>query len=544
MFNKYSIKENVIVWIIIAVFIFLTSFPYIIGFLISGNEYFIGNNIVNLPDVNVYLSYIEQVKAGKILLANLFTSEAHVNVFFSPLWLATGLIAKILNLDSVLIFHLTRIIAAILFAVFIFYYFLDLFFTKFFEKIISFILICFSSGLGIFFLPNIVDLIYNAHFPMFILPVDFLLAEANTFLSAAHSSLFIFSQLLIVISFYIFLKNDFRARNFIYILFITLFLGFSHPYDVLVVLGVLLVYFLISLIFKNFKLIKNYKVFIGQYLLVILGFFITSLYYYFIVRKEIALWGWFDQNITLSPTLLSYLISYSPLIVLIPISLYLNIRKDYKNFNFLLIWVITLFFLAYLPFQFQSRLFATCHIGLAILASYAIISFIKFLLKVPILRPIKISVIAMLFLFLTITNFAFIFMVIFAYNTIDVYSYFPNSYYQAALWLKHNSQPEEVILAGGLNGNFLPAIAVRPVYLGHHHQTINFPEKLSSINKWFFKDNKQDEQKKEFMEKNNLKYIFFTSREKLLGDYNLETANYLERVYDNGEVKIYKLKEL
>jgi len=542
MFNKYSIKENVIVWIIIAVFIFLTSFPYIIGFLISGNEYFIGNNIVNLPDVNVYLSYIEQVKAGKILLANLFTSEAQVNVFFSPLWLATGLIAKILNLDSVLIFHLTRIIAAILFAVFIFYYFLDLFFAKFFEKIIAFILICFSSGLGIFFLPNIVDLIYNAHFPMFILPVDFLLAEANTFLSATHSSLFIFSQLLIIISFYIFLKNNFRARNYIYILFITLFLGFSHPYDVLVVLGVLLIYFFISLIFKNFKLIKNYKVFIGQYLLVILGFFITSFYYYFIVRKEIALWGWFNQNVTLSPTPLSYLISYSPLIALIPISLYLNIKKDYKNFNFLLIWVVTLFFLAYLPFQFQSRLFATCHVGLAILASYAIISFIRFLLKVPILKIIKILVLVMLFLCLTITNFAFIFMVIFAYNKIDVYSYFPNSYYQAALWLKHNSQTGEVVLTGGLNGNFLPAIAVRPVYLGHHHQTINFPDKLAIINKWFFKDNNQDDKKKEFLKKNRIKYVYYTKREKILGDYNLDNKDFLEKIFSNEEVKIYKVK--
>ena len=128
MLKTYTRKQNIIVLIIILGVLVLTSLPYIVGILINSNDYFLGGNHLNQTDLYVYISHIEQIKDGKILVANLFTSEKQTPVFFTPLWLVLGFIAKIFNLNVLLVFQLARILIGLIFLYFLFYYFLVLFF--------------------------------------------------------------------------------------------------------------------------------------------------------------------------------------------------------------------------------------------------------------------------------------------------------------------------------------------------------------------------------------------------------------------------------
>jgi hypothetical protein len=97
MLKAYLRKEQAIVLSIIIGAIVLANLPMLVGFLIGGNSHFTGGNYLNSGDTSVYISYIEQAKEGKFLMSNLFTSENQRDVFFAPLWLVLGLLARVFN---------------------------------------------------------------------------------------------------------------------------------------------------------------------------------------------------------------------------------------------------------------------------------------------------------------------------------------------------------------------------------------------------------------------------------------------------------------
>jgi len=536
MFKKYTFSQNLLVFLIIFGAIALAAFPYLVGFFMAGKDYFLGGSHLDQGDVSVYISYIEQVKAGKILAANLFTSETQKDAYFTPFWLSLGLIARVFKLSSVFIYHLARVLAGFIFLYFIFYYFLDLFFQKYREKIIALILICFSSGLGIFYEPFI-----SGGWSLKNFPADLWISEANTFLTLSHSGLFIVAQFLIILAFYLALKENIKRGIPAALFGIGLILGFIHTYELFIVAGVLFAYFILNLLLRQLKLIADLKGYIWKCFFLGLGFLPAIIYFYFIVRKEPALWGWIAQNITPAPPFTMYLIAFGTLILFSLISSYLLRKQVPKNLFFLITWSVTLLFLVYLPVAFQRRLNSTLHIALAILAAYSIFYFGQ-RLPAGYKKKNKIILASIFFVFLGLSNLSYIYTVIYSYHNQPPYFYFPDKYYQAALWLKAKAEPQGAVLAGVINSRILPALIIRPVFICNAHQTLGYNRKLSLAEDWFFKDNNQDAAKKEFLQKYNIKYIFYTERERDLGSDNLDKKDFLEKIYEADETIIYQVK--
>ncbi|MFA5188213.1 MAG: hypothetical protein WC460_02530 [Patescibacteria group bacterium] len=541
MFKGYTKRENLIVLVIIGTALLLSSLPYAVGFFWGGQNHFLGGSHMNLGDVSVYRSYIEQAKEGKILVLNLFTSETQTAMYFTPLWLVLGLLARLFSLNSLLIFHLARFLAGFLFLYFIFYYFLDLFFKKYWDKIIALLLICFSSGLGLFFKPQTKSIIFDAKYIWQNFSVDLIMPESNTFLTLAHSALFVISQLLILLTFYWLIKANTQKKTLFFLFGVSFILGLIHTYDILIVLGVSLAYLITGFIFRKQSLIFNFKNYILKIFIIGLGYAPAFYYFYFIVRREPALWGWISQNITDSPSFKMYLIAYGFLIFFSIFSLRLLKKQNNKNVYFLIVWVLTLFVLAYLPLSFQRRLISTEHIALAILATYSLSWLVAEILKIYKKRWQNILTVILLFVFMSLANLSFVVTVIYDYIKLPQIFYLPDSFYQAAVWLKTKSLSNEAVLASAQNGMILPPFINRPVFLGSGHQTLDFQHKRELLDKWFFQDNNQADAKKQFLQNYNIKYIFYTAREKLLGNYDLDKADYLQQVYANKEVKIYKL---
>ncbi|MFC1598438.1 hypothetical protein ACFL2U_00280 [Patescibacteria group bacterium] len=541
--RRYSKKQNIIVFMIIGVILFLTSLPYLVGVFLAQDYIFLGGSHLNQGDVHVYLANIEQVKDGKFLTANNFTSEIQKNVFFAPLWIILGWVAKVFFLNSLLVFHLARIIAGLVFLYFLFYYFLDIFFAKFFNKLIAFILICITSGLGLLFKPKIERLIFDDRTIFTNFSVDLVMPEANVFLTLAHSALFIFSQLIILLIFYFVLKNKFQKIELLYVFGFSLLLGFLHTYDVIIVAAVLAVYFLVQFALNFFNKTQfAWQEYLQKVIVILLGFVPALAYFYFVLRPEPTIWGWVEQNVILSPPLRGYIIAYLPLIVFSLLSLYL-IRKKIlnKKIIFLLCWIITLFVLAYLPFTWQRKLISTVQIALGVLATYGVVFLIKNIIKVYTHKVFGWLVVGILFVFISLSNLSFVVSTIYNYVNSNYVFYFPENYYQAVLWYAKNSSDSQTILSSALNGTVIAGLTGQPVYMGHAHQTINYLEKRELLDNWFFKANQQNEKKKEFLNKYNINYIYYSNREKELGNYNLEVIDWLEQVYDKDDVQIYKV---
>ncbi len=120
--------------------------------------------------------------------------------------------------------------------------------------------------------------------------------------------------------------------------------------------------------------------------------------------------------------------------------------------------------------------------------------------------------------------------------------FLPKENIEAMKWLRKNSKENEVILSSPYwNGNFIPGVAVRPVYAGHGVETAFFETKENEIN-WFFNDNQsnEDEKKRNFLKRADISYVFWRNEEKELGNLQPKEKNYLQLIYENEKVSIFK----
>ena len=350
--------------------IFLTSLPYLFGIIRAGNQFsFLGLYPPGNADTNAYISSIKQVTQGRVFLENLFTSEAQQGSIFHPLWLLLGWAAGLFRMSALLIFHLARVVMGVLFLLFL-YFFLGIVFPDSRRRNIAYVLAVFSSGLGIFFSMGL-NLAYPTDALTLLAPSDQWITESNTFLTLMHSPLFLLSQLMLLVLFWLFLREG-RIRNFFLVGGLFLLFVLMHPYDTVTV-AVLLPSFVIMRILRDphFSLTALRR---AVRRLVILALCALPPLAMFLVaaRTEPAIGGWLKQNITLSPPPQSYIIGYG-LLLFFAVPGFLAMRKTRDPaMLFVLTWVVVSSILLYLPFQFNRRMSNGFEIPLAILAAVGI----------------------------------------------------------------------------------------------------------------------------------------------------------------------------
>ena len=101
-------------------------------------------------------------------------------------------------------------------------------------------------------------------------------------------------------------------------------------------------------------------------------------------------------------------------------------------------------------------------------------------------------------------------------------------------WLRKNTKEDSVVFSNFQVGNLLFAFANRPVYLGHPHITVNFEEKMKKMEE-FLKEGKE-----EFLKNEKIEYIFLIEEERGL-KFILEKKEYLEKVFENEKVTIFRV---
>lgn len=108
-------------------------------------------------------------------------------------------------------------------------------------------------------------------------------------------------------------------------------------------------------------------------------------------------------------------------------------------------------------------------------------------------------------------------------------------------YLRLNTKTNDVVLAYEAAGNYIPAYAGNFVYLGHAN-TPDEDGKLKIAAK-FFKGEMTIDEAKEFLTRENIRYVYYGPQEKELGDFNdLGTIyKFLKYTFINNHVTIYKV---
>ena len=119
----------------------------------------------------------------------------------------------------------------------------------------------------------------------------------------------------------------------------------------------------------------------------------------------------------------------------------------------------------------------------------------------------------------------------------DVYSFgFPREEFDAMNFLK--TQPDGVVLASHEIGTWLPVFSNKKTLLGSYTEldVLNYTQKLSDYEKFY------SQPSKEILKKYNITYVFYGYNEmKFNSTINFESLSYLEKIYQNNNIKIFKV---
>jgi len=110
---------------------------------------------------------------------------------------------------------------------------------------------------------------------------------------------------------------------------------------------------------------------------------------------------------------------------------------------------------------------------------------------------------------------------------------------EGILWLKSETNHNDVVLAAETLGSMIPAYAGNTVYLGHGNQTAFFDQKIILM-KRFYRGEMSAVEQTNFLSANNIKYIFW-GPEEIEINAGRKLVGLGRVVFQNSEVKIYQV---
>lgn len=502
---------------------------YLYGILspISG-MYFLGRRVINLADTYTYIAFIEQAKQGRWMLANQFTTEPQEPFLVRPLFVILGRIADVFAISSRDAFIFGIIALSFAFC-FVLYKFLGKLFTNDWNRVFAFAVVLTSTGFGFFL---------NRLFPQ---SIDLWIPEANTFLSLGEAPHFIFSQILMLVSFLFFIKGieEKYVKNFLISAGALFLLVFEHPFNIFVTFTVLGI---ITIVFERRRMVSQKMV--SWIILVFLIQIGGVLYHLQGTVTNQVLGQWYQANSLPSPSPLNFLIGYGLLIpfAILGVEKFLSRQTMYRLL--IVIWVLVTFVLLYSPLSFQRRVSEGLHIPLSILASVGILTMGNFIGKFVVEQARKKVIVGFSVIMLVVMSVGSLWasfqdILVIRSDTINQYVYhIRNGEKQAMDILSKNTTLDDVIFANATYGNLIPGITGRKTYVGHGVQTHDLAGKINEANSFLLESN--DKKGYAFLKKHGITFIFLGPNDPML-TYGFRPAQkpYLELSYNNNGILIY-----
>jgi len=492
----------------------MVSIPYLYAGFQGGDAYQFGGFLLNPIDGNSYLSKMRQGWNGSWKFTLPYTTNPGKGAYLFLFYISLGHLARLLQIPLLIMFHGVRFIGTALMLMSMARFF-DLTLEPPRLKQSAFSLAALGSGLG------------WTVVPWGLFTADFWVAEAFPFLSAYANPHF---PIGLAITLYLIQPAE---KSRIYVMGImTALLALILPFGVVILIvlhGTLVLDEFFSKPYQKITAVINAKHL--KYLGVIGGIGLPILVYeWWVTNADPVLSLWNEQNLTPSPLFWDTLLSFSPALILA----IMGIRKAWgsKNTKPLVYWGIMGAVLMYFPWSLQRRFMLGYYIPMAGLAVFGI-EHISENLQVR----FKSMVIALM-IFVVPTNAIVILSGVQAVKQRAPQIFLTKNEVQALEWVKKNVREDDVILSSPTTGLYIPAYTGRQVYYGHPFETTEAEHKRREA-EGFFKEPWTSDQRKSFLVKNEIDYVFYGPREKKLGEV-IDLA-YLEVVYERGGVKIYEV---
>ncbi len=509
--------------------LFLSSLPFIWGYLVTPSGGHFMGLVFNALDSNSYLAKMQEGARGEWRFSLVDTSEDHQGEYVYLFYLLLGKVQGLIGLPNILVFHIARVLTG-LFLLLAGYRFIERYFREQTPRRIAFLLLCFSSGLG--WLALLFGLTGST---------DLWVAESNTFFTLLANPHYPLATGLLVLSI-IYTQDGWEGKGwpaFAKAGTCAFLMGFVHPFIIVILGAVLGIFILRQTLETRHFVFSNW----AGLALVGLSGAVGPVYSYLVLTGNPFLRVWLNQNQTLSPGPLDYLAGFGLVLgAALAGAWWVEKTKEVEEpvlasrWRLLTTWLIVNSLLLYLPVNLQRRLVEGLHIPLVCLAAAGI--FYTWKLKPRWIGRFTLAttLTTVLLLALQISNL---------YARPDPNSIHPlylyNEELQAMDWLKANTGWKETLLASPLLGNYLPTRAGNRVFYGHDLETINREAKAPLLGR-FFRAEMSKTENSDFIRQYGLKYLYFGPEEISLGEGKFDPVGQgWPVVYYNRLVKIFRL---
>lgn len=489
-------------------------------------------------DYYLYLAVINQGENGRFLYRDPYSTEKMSKGVFYTFFTGIGQVAELLHLSPITAYHLTIIIFTELFLLLV-YYLSSLLLGK--KNVIwgaLFGLLGTISPTLMFRQP--------IYFPLS-MPWWIVLDALNRIYNLPH---YIASEVFLILT-VILTCLFFQRPRLKYAIFaaISIFIGGTILPSVLIpiAVGIPAAYFIYiaRIYFAKKKLTVDYSHIkgFGTIIFAILACYAIIKYQVTTgfpwntwVSWGVERWNWGEPGFNMN---LLEVFGVLPLLSLPAI--YMALKKNSWELLFISVWAAIPFIM--LPFAnpfgiAKIRLVEEApYIPLGILTGYTIFQIISPVKK----RLIQYSFIALFFATALPSSFKLWKTRMDYVENEPVYDhiYIPKTSVEAMKFIKENVPKNSVFLSNEKMGIIIPAFDPTISYFGHVTQTMDYQAKEQNVDN-FFGGKWTSRQAYKFLRDNDINYIYYGWQEKDLGG-DMNKYSFLEKIFDNGPVKIYQL---
>jgi hypothetical protein len=495
-----------------------SSVPYFIAWMVTpGGAHFTGL-MFNPQDGNSYIAKMRQGLAGSWSFRLPYTSEPHAGAPVYLFYLFLGHVAHWMGLPLILVYHGARIVsgAAMLLT---FYALASQVSSVVGERRIMFALAALGAGLGWlmgFFGVMTSDLWVPEAFPVYAL-----LANAHFPLSMGLMGGIAYCALRVMASG----KRTWWGPAMV---LAATTLGVIQPFGLVAVFGGLGVMLAVRMIRE--------RVVPWQAVAWVIGAGAAAvpypLYMQWALRSDPVLAAWSAQNVTSSPPVWDWALSYGLVLVLAVLGIVSTARRGSDGDWLLWGWVLVTLVGMYAPLPLQRRLGLGLGIPLGLLAGIGWWRSVRPWIGVR--KQKFLQSLAVVFCSLTPVFLALIALL--AALSGEPWFYLSSGEWAALEWLHDEGKSDAVVLCSPRMGLFVPAWAGQRVVYGHPFETVDAEEREAQVEAYWAGEMSATEQDL-FLKENRVGYVLVGPRELEIGD-GVQVG---ELAFEAGDVRVYEV---
>lgn len=502
--------------------VILTSLPYLVALQINPPATRFTGFLLNPIDGYTYLSKMLQGAEGYWTFILPYAPDPGPRTFLFVYYIFLGQISRVLSLDTVIVFHLARILAATL-MFYCAYLLCERICSHRHVRWFAFGLMLAASGLG-----------WLSIFITELESSDILIPESIPFLIAYSNAHFPLAAAGLLTAILATLADGWEVWRR------ALIAGISGT-----VLGAVLPFSTVSLIvivglWITLELRSVWRGFYGKSRLrastnisialisSALGASPWLLYDLWVSQTHPVISAWNIQNRTPSPAPIAYILGFGPLLLLSVVGI---VRaKPWRSAagRLLLVWLIASALLLYAPLAFQRRLSLGLAFPLSILAAWGWGS-------IPMELSWRRVLGTLLFVLLSFTNLVIIFAGLSGVARGESAVIYQQDEYESYLWVREHLPEGTLVLTSERAGNRLPAFAPIRVLYGHPFETPDAENQRLLIEGLYSGEFPAVDALQDL----NVEWVYYGREEKEIGQP--AWLSQLDLRWDQGEVEIYEV---